>query len=68
VRKAPMSTFPAEMVRLGSIWMLKVVAAMVVLSNKSRTYDNCNEWVLELLVRKLCVHVDAGQPTSIAGM
>ena len=52
-----MSTLPAEMVRLGSIytksgdrWGTKLVTA----------YHDSNEWVLELLVRHLSVDVDTG--------
>lgn len=65
MRNAPISTLPAEIVRLGSIytesgngWGTKLATA----------HHDSNEWVLELLVRHLSIDVDAGQPTAISGM
>lgn len=63
-----MSTLPAEMVRLGSIWRGRIVETSLVEGEKIGTYDDRYEWVLILLIRDLRIYVDAGQPTCISRM
>ena len=58
-----MSTFPAEMVRLGSICVLGFAFDLRNDGTEfaqNKTYDDCDEWILVFLVRDLRVHVDSG--------
>jgi hypothetical protein len=54
-----MSTLPAEMVRFGSIYGSRVGERVSEKEDDDdgATYDDCNERILELLIRELCVHV-----------
>ena len=58
VRKAPISTLPADTVRFGSIC---VSAAM-----GCSTHDHGEVRVVELLIVELCVHVDTREPASVS--
>lgn len=51
-----MSTFPAEIVRLGSIYTQNSVPGTKYESKE--THNNGNEWILVLLVRELGGYID----------
>lgn len=66
VRKAPISTRPAETVRFGSICRCTGGQGRVERVDGSRTHDDGEEGVLELLVGLLGHDVDAREPAAVA--
>jgi len=49
VLNAPISTFPDDTVRCGSIYVKIGI----------RAYDDSDPWILELLILELCGYIDA---------
>ena len=59
-----MSTFPAEIVRLGSIFR----KSQLSLEGGRRTYHDSDKRILIGLVIDLCIDIDTRKPATITGM
>jgi hypothetical protein len=59
-----MSTFPAEMVRLGSIFRKR----QLNLDDGRKTYHDSDKRILIGLVINLCIDIDTRKPATITGM
>lgn len=63
-----MSTLPAEIVRLGSIYEVVAFSDRLIEDTRDVAYHNCNKRVLELLIGHLGVDIDTRKPATISWM